>query len=80
MDNLKQKTDKELQEIMRDSIDNAYVPSSIYHKAKLELDFRKDTTNKGKEEILKLSPELYGVGVNLRLLWEKIISLFKKAK
>src|SRR3989338_8248199 len=37
---LKYKTDDELKEIMRDSIDNQYVPSSIYHKAKQELEFR----------------------------------------
>jgi hypothetical protein len=29
-----------------------------------------------KEEILKLSPEIHGVGINLRLLWEKIKSWF----
>jgi len=37
---LKYKTDDELKEIMRNSIDNQYVPSSIYHKAKQELEFR----------------------------------------
>ena len=38
---LKYKTDEELREIMRNTIDNQYVPSSIYHKAKQELEFRK---------------------------------------
>lgn len=37
---MKNKTNEELKEIMRNSIENAYVPSSIYHKAKQELDFR----------------------------------------
>ncbi|HSW91541.1 MAG TPA: hypothetical protein VLG09_02765 [Candidatus Saccharimonadales bacterium] len=40
MDELKSKTDDELRDIMRTSINNSYVPSSIYHKAKQELDFR----------------------------------------
>ncbi len=30
-----------------------------------------------KEEIVKLSPELYGVGINLKPLWRKIKNLFK---
>ena len=37
---LTKKTDSELYEIMRSSIDNSYVPSSIYNKAKLELEIR----------------------------------------
>lgn len=37
---LRHKSDEELREIMRNSIDNQYVPSSIYHKAKQELEFR----------------------------------------
>ena len=40
MDDLKKKSDEELRDIMRASIANAYVPSSIYHRAKLELEFR----------------------------------------
>lgn len=76
---LKNKTDDELKEIMRDSIDNAYVPSSIYHKAKLELEFRNSEQQKNKEEeILKLSPEFQGIGINLKVLFKKIKSLFKK--
>lgn len=81
MNNLKEKSDKELREIMRDSIDNSYVPSSIYHKAKQELDFRNNQRMVNeKGEILKLSPELYGIGINIKPLWKKIIALFKKTK
>lgn len=40
MGDLKSKTNEELRDIMRASINNSYVPSSIYHKAKQELDFR----------------------------------------
>ena len=40
MNELKNKTDEELRDIMRASINNSYVPSSIYHKAKQELEFR----------------------------------------
>lgn len=40
MDDLQSKTDEELRNIMRASVSNAYAPSSIYHKAKQELDFR----------------------------------------
>ena len=74
---LRYKTDEELREIMRNSIDNQYVPSSIYHKAKQELEFRNmpKQENKG-EEVLKLSPEFYGIGVNLKSLWRKIRSWF----
>lgn len=75
---LKYKTDEELREIMRDSIDNQYVPSSIYHKAKQELEFRNTEKQDGKsdEEVVKLAPEFYGVGVNLKVLWKKIKSRF----
>lgn len=78
-DNLKDKTDEELREIMRNSIDNSYVPSSIYHKAKQELEFRNNQRQSSrKEEVLKISPEIYGVGINLKALWKKIVSRFKK--
>ena len=40
MDDLTKKTDDELRDIMRHSVGNAYVPSSIYHRAKQELEFR----------------------------------------
>lgn len=40
MNDLKSKTNEELRDIMRASINNSYVPSSIYHKAKQELEFR----------------------------------------
>lgn len=39
-DDLKNKSNEELKDIMRNSINNQYVPSSIYHKAKQELEFR----------------------------------------
>ena len=48
---LKYKTDEELRETMRNSIDNQYVPSSIYHKAKQELEFR----NSRKQDDLIIS-------------------------
>ena len=31
-----------------------------------------------KEEIVKLSPEIYGIGVNFKLLWKKISQWFGK--
>lgn len=75
---LEDKTEEELKEIMRDSIDNKYVPSSIYHKAKQELEFRHTLNRKNKnDEILKLSPEFYGVGINLKSLWRKIKLFFQ---
>lgn len=77
---LKYKTDEELREIMRSSIDNQYVPSSIYHKAKQELEFRSMPRQEDKkdDEIIKLTPELYGIGINLKSLWRKIKSVFSK--
>lgn len=81
MENLTEKTDNELKEIMRGSIDNSYVSSSIYHKAKQELEFRDRERNLNKseasEDIFKLSPEIYGFGINLKPLWQKIKSIFK---
>lgn len=44
---LRYKTDEELMEIMRNSIDNQHVPSSIYHKAKQELEFRNSQKQTG---------------------------------
>ena len=74
---LENKTKEELKRIMRNSIDNQYIPSSIYHKAKQELEFRNTSKQKNKnDEILKLSPELYGVGINLKSLWRKIKLFF----
>src|SRR3989338_10995151 len=46
---LKHKTNDELMEIMRGSIDNQYVPSSIYHKAKQELEFRNTSNQVNKK-------------------------------
>src|SRR3989338_2875954 len=60
---LRHKTDEELREIMRNSIDNQYVPSSIYHKAKQELEFRnsprvKEVDQKPKSLLSKYSDEI----------------------
>lgn len=74
---LTKKTDEELQEIMRRTIANAYVSDSIHNKAKLELEFRK-SKKESVEEILKLSPEFYGIGLNLKPLWAKVLGWFKK--
>ena len=78
MNDLQQKTDEELREIMRNSIDNSYISGSVYNKAKQELDFRNTKKQDTPEEIIKLSPELYGVGVNIKPLWRKVKSWFQK--
>lgn len=36
------------------------------------------TAEPEKEEIIKLSPELYGIGLNLKPMWRKIKSWFKR--
>lgn len=78
MTDLTTKTNEELKEIMRNSIDNSYVPSSSYNKAKQELEFRNASKQENtKEEIFKLSPELYGIGINLKAIWRKLKSYFK---
>lgn len=44
-------------------------------------DFIKEQTpnnNVDDKEILKLSPELYGIGIDLKALWRKIYRFFKK--
>lgn len=38
---------------------------------------RANLSEKEQEEIVKLSPELYGVGINLKSFWRKIKSWFK---
>lgn len=57
LNNLKNKSDEQLMDIMRNSIDNSYVPSSIYNKAKLELEFRtltqKTDTKSSKDDLIK---------------------------
>jgi len=70
---LRYKTDEELKEIMRNSIDNSYASSSIYHKAKQELEFRSISKRENeKDELIKLFPEFYGIGINLKSLWKII--------
>lgn len=40
-------------------------------------DIRKDENSPNEDkDILKLSPEFYGIGINLKLLWKKIKSRF----
>lgn len=36
------------------------------------------TTVEVSEEVFKLNPEFYGIGINLRLAWKKIKNFFKK--
>lgn len=43
----------------------------------VEKSFPSLCSSEKKEEIVKLSPEFYGVGVNLRALWKKISKFFK---
>lgn len=57
MNELTTKTDGELKEIMRNSIDNSYVSSSIYHKAKQELEFRNISKHKNEIEVANISPK-----------------------
>lgn len=51
-DDLTKKTKQELQDIMRNSIENSYVPASIYNKARLELEIR-DMNNKSNTKVGK---------------------------
>jgi 3-methyladenine DNA glycosylase/8-oxoguanine DNA glycosylase len=45
----------------------------------MDSQFRRANLSKERqEEIIKLSPELYGVGINLKPLWRRIKSWFKK--
>ena len=47
---LTQKTDEELKNIIRGSADNAHIPSSIHHRAKQELEFRNIERNNNTEK------------------------------
>jgi len=76
---LKYKTDDELKEIMRNSIDNQYVPSSIYHKAKQELEFRnsprvKEVNQKPKSIFEKYRDEII-IGVIVTVVGGIILSI-----
>jgi hypothetical protein len=51
MDDIKNKSDEELQEIILASLPNQHVSSSIYHKAKQELQYRMDNEKKSREDI-----------------------------
>ena len=48
-------------------------------KSTSELSLRKiEQSDKKDKEIIKLSPEIYGVGINLKLLYKKIKNWFIK--
>ena len=67
MDDLSKKTDEQLRDVMRASIDNQYVPSSIYHKAKQELDFRiQEKSNVTERFVKSLRGDKYIVENNVK--------------
>jgi len=78
---LKNKTNEELKEIMRNSIDNQYIPSSIYHKAKQELEFRnyqkpdKRVAEEKSESLLKKYRDEIIVGVIVTVIGGFILSI-----
>ena len=76
---LKHKTDEELKEIMRSSIDNQYVPSSIYHKAKQELEFRNSSrvkeVNQKSESLFKKYRDEIIIGVIVTIVGGIILSI-----
>jgi hypothetical protein len=53
MEDLRNKTDEELKNIMQSALPNQNVPSSIYHRAKQELEFRAE---RKREQQMDLSP------------------------
>lgn len=62
-------------EIMRNSIDNSYVPSSIYNKAKLELEFRVlNRKESGKSDTDGLAQKL----IDIQHQIDKLIDLDRK--
>ncbi len=80
---LKYKTDEDLMDIMRNSIDNQYVPSSIYHKAKQEFEFRKTQKQEGgavqetsqkSESVLKKYRDEIIVGIIVTVIGGIILS------
>ena len=76
---LKHKTDEELKEIMRSSIDNQYVPSSIYHKAKQELEFKNSPrvkeVNQKSEPLFKKYRDEIIIGVIVTIVGGIILSI-----
>lgn len=75
LNNLKNKSSEELMDIMRNSIDNSYVPSSIYNKAKLELEFRtltqKTDANSKKDNLVQKL-------IDIQRRIDKLVDLDKK--
>lgn len=50
----------------------------LSNKSKDEHQGHNKQTTTENEELLKLSPELYGVGINLKTLWHRIKKYFRK--
>lgn len=75
LSNLKNKSNEELMDIMRNSIDNSYVPSSIYNKAKLELEFRTLTQ---KTDAKSDTNDLVQKLIDIQHQIDKLIGLDKK--
>lgn len=75
LSNLKYKSNEELMDIMRNSIDNSYVPSSIYNKAKLELEFRtltqKESNKSGTDDLVQKL-------IDIQRQVDKLVELDKK--
>lgn len=81
---LKYKTDEELKEIMRNSIDNQHIPSSIYHKAKQELEFRNSQkyndqpvqeTNQKSDSLLRKYRDEIVIGIIVTVVGGIILSI-----
>jgi len=54
---------------------SAFINYQTFEESKTEMVIKKE-----KEEIVKLSPEFYGVGINLKLLWSRVKNYFKIKK
>ena len=70
-EDLSQKTDQELHEVMRNSIENSYVPGSIYNRAKLELEIRamNKAGSAAKKDTLKKQIKKATIGEWLYFSW-----------
>ena len=58
--------------VIEDLINKGAVVEIIDQKADVKIVIKRDNNVSEKRDILKLSPEFHGVGVNLKELWRKV--------
>jgi len=58
--------------VIEDLINKGAVVEIIDQKADVKIVIKRDNNVSRKQGILKLSPEVYGIGVDLKELWKRV--------